>query len=133
MNKKQKIKKIALQVRQWCEKVNNDYNLFDDDFAGMCGIASVYLYKQLKKHGMRPKIVENNAHCFIVCEGYIVDVTATQFGYRRVFVEEFNQAEHDGSWWSIERTFTNLKKFAKHQNKSWPTDQCYKTVEYLTK
>lgn len=129
---KTKLFGIAKKARAKCERVNNKHDLFPDTLDGMCGIASAYLFKELKKHKLNPTLAENSSHCFILCKGYIVDITASQFGYRRVVVEEIEDLEGDG-WWNTENTFKSLSKFNTHQKKSWPKFQRYKDVEHLLK
>ena len=127
-----KLHKIAKSARAKCERVNNKHDLFPDTLDGMCGIASAYLFKELKRYKLNPTLAENNNHCFILCKGYIIDITASQFGYRRVVVEEKEELEGDG-WWEVENTFKSLKKFNTHQKKTWPEFQHYKVVEHLLK
>ena len=129
---KSKLRDIAKLARAKCEKVNNKHKLFPDTLDGMCGIASAYLFNQLKKHKLNPTLAENHGHCFVLCGGYVIDITASQFGFRRVVIEEKEELRGDG-WWKIENKFRSLKRFNTHQKKTWPKFQHYKIVEHLFK
>jgi len=72
---------VARQVRRWCLKKNGVSK-------NMCSVSSRRLYDRLRKKGYRPKFVsgffcgsgERYYHCWVRVLGYILDVTADQFG-----------------------------------------------------
>ena len=83
MDTRSQLVKIATKVRDWAEGWNAERDLFGNDLCGMCAIASGRLHDVLTTHGFEPLIVvsekSGGCHCFILCDGYIVDITATQF------------------------------------------------------
>ena len=101
MNKKskdlQRIRQIASRVRKQCEKfADSPDNHFLDNLEGLCAIASYILQKELHKKGIDTKLIQGNFleewdepcpdpynHCWIEWKDYIIDVTATQFGFKR--------------------------------------------------
>jgi hypothetical protein len=76
--------KLAKAVRKSAEnytKRAGDGHEFDQDLGGMCAIASRALWRVLKNHGYKPKFVHtgDGFHCWVELDGWILDVTATQF------------------------------------------------------
>lgn len=61
---------------------------FPDDLAGLCIVASIILFQELKRLGRNPYIVKGNGHYYINCDGFLVDVTASQFCMPRVVVKK---------------------------------------------
>jgi hypothetical protein len=60
-------------------------NYADGTLGGFCAIASRALWAVLRRHGFKPefkcaRLVDRGLHCWIELEGYIIDITATQFG-----------------------------------------------------
>lgn len=45
------------------------------------------LFKRLKRAGFNPEIAFVGCHCFVICNQYIIDVTATQYNYPGYLVE----------------------------------------------
>lgn len=50
-----------------------------------CAICATEIFKRLRSSGFRPTFYEViykdfEGHCFVVCNGYVLDVTAAQFG-----------------------------------------------------
>jgi len=99
MNKTQTIRLVAKRVRKACEVFINSheckrYDFYEQkDLACMCAVASDTLQKELKKHRIYAKFIEGKwfgdedewgyAHCWLEWKGYIIDITATQFGVGR--------------------------------------------------
>jgi hypothetical protein len=113
--------KIARDVRWRSELWNNANKVFPEDLCGMCAIAASELHDVLTAAGYEPKIAvsveEYENHCFVLCAGYIVDVTATQFysmKNKRIVVVEQNQ-QHDLRHYNnishIFETVTQLKEW----------------------
>jgi len=109
MNRVNKLRAIAYEVRKQCEKFarssrSSQYDFHgNDDLECMCAVASYTLCTELEKHGISCQMVcgefcepdycnfdENSLqanHCWVECGDLVVDVTATQFGsYRRVVI-----------------------------------------------
>jgi hypothetical protein len=145
LTKQQRLIRIASNVRKWAEKArprNRPKNL---EF--MCGRASGELFKRLAAAGFNPTIVIGACHAFIECDGYVLDVTATQFNhwnfleavhtdcglphrepYKAVEVVTRRKAKKDPLWmperkWPAKR-FTNLKAALAYQKKQgWSIGQ----------
>jgi hypothetical protein len=90
---------IGYRVRRKLSKNYNDHNdPFFDDFCGACGLASAMIAFELQrpdslvegtflKH-QHNKLLRRETHCWVELDGYIVDATATQFGwYAAVHIE----------------------------------------------
>src|SRR3990167_11485989 len=73
------IRSVARRVRRYLDRVAIEDG-FSEDLNGLCGKAAAILYHALEHAGFNPKIAHTLGHAFVLCEGYIVDVTATQFG-----------------------------------------------------
>lgn len=82
----QKIKTISTSARSWAEAYAK-VKKFPDDLNGLCAIASAKLFEMLDREpGLTPSIAiwhdnkSHGVHCFLICNQYLVDITATQFG-----------------------------------------------------
>jgi hypothetical protein len=78
--------------------------------AGYCGYGSVLVWKRLKEAGRKPQMVQGHGHWFTICDGMLVDVTATQFGQSKVVVRDYervqemiNSGEYRMQWWQSQR------------------------------
>lgn len=127
MNKIDQVISIARRVRKWAERTNNRRVWpFNDDLCGMCAIASVKLFKELNAAGItNARICENDEHCFIIWHGYIIDVTATQFGFTNepITVIKVKDVDSYYRFWKAKRVFKCVKKYVEHQRIHWPGDQ----------
>lgn len=81
------VRKIAQESRDWAENVAELLG-HSQDLMGMCAIASTHLMIRLLKEGytdarVRKVLVEYHGehlgHCYVEVDGWIVDITATQF------------------------------------------------------
>jgi hypothetical protein len=79
--------------------------------AGYCGYGSVLVWQRLKEAGRSPQMVQGHGHWFTICDGFLVDVTATQFGQPKVVVRDFekiqkmiNSGEYKMQWWQPQQT-----------------------------
>lgn len=123
-----------------CEKIFRDvaskirsnlvWKTGNHDLDCYCAIASFKIWSALKKLGYSPTFVEYlggkygelcryEGHCFVICNGYLIDVTATQFGWKEpVVVRTFREE----LYWYIThsaRTVDGIKKLLKN----WPVEQ----------
>lgn len=129
MNRRQLniIKDLARQAREWADE--NAKKHFPSDLSQFCGIASANLFLLLKKYGFFPKIATNDCHAFVICNGYIVDVTASQFREPDICVVKFHRGRQ--SYWDIEEIFHNVDDFMKYQQVNWPKSQ--RAIHYKDK
>ena len=122
------LRRGATSVRRWAEKYAKLHDHFDD-LCGMCAIASGELWRRLRLIGGKPVFCyvddgEGDAHVFIECDGYLIDVTATQFEENRVVVRRKKSAWAQRDWWKATWRCRSITAFKAQQIKDqWPTDQ----------
>lgn len=92
---------------------------FPTNMSGLCGLASLMLLKELKRRSIPAKICENNNHAFIRSGSYILDATATQFGFHRAVALPARQAAQTSKIWQIKREFASASDFQQHQKQHW--------------
>jgi hypothetical protein len=126
---KKEIFKIAKSVRRWVER----HPRSTESLIGWCGICSFRIFDRLKKINLRPIFVsvshpwlECDCHCFVLCEDYLVDVTATQFGFNKnIVILNIDDAKYMNWYWNLENIF--FKSYSKSRIKrffeEWPDDQ----------
>ena len=116
-----KLKETARSARRWAMRHRQKFNC-DDDLAGMCAIASGYLHRMLNKAGIESFLCINHEHCFVLANGYIVDVTASQYGLKPVCILEVEKANQE--FWFVEQKFKSTPELFEHQlDEWWPFDQ----------
>ena len=120
------LRRIAKEIRAWAED-----NLDDSvgDLSCKCAICSYELFIELKKNGFDSWFAQNDGHAFVICEGYIVDVTATQFGRKnKVSVLLLSSVSRKASfWWGMSKKDdfrkTRSLRIIKRWLKDWPVEQ----------
>lgn len=104
---------IAKRSRLWAEARAKSYG-YPYDLCGMCAITAGHLHRALRQAGFKSVIACGPFHCFVLLNGYVVDVTATQFeGHRnrKVLIRPLtalrNTSSRDssGNHWIIDGTF----------------------------
>lgn len=75
---------IAALSRQACEQYNNTYAQYPPHLNGLCGLASHFLFNNLRKAGYDPRFVITTmagygSHCWVSLGRDNIDITATQF------------------------------------------------------
>jgi hypothetical protein len=141
MDSKEKIREIAEKVRKSCLKKYK--SRFPDTLEGCCSIASGRLFKELSKNGFHPIIVEVDndsemcCHCFIICNGYLVDITATQFDqdpiciFRRKIHNNDQRNEFWYWYWKKRIYYHSVHELKKKQLRDgWDKDQVYWSRNY---
>lgn len=117
-------------VRKWCVSNNKHIrpNGFDSDLTGMCCIASAKLFETLVQSGYNPTLAmaehdDDSAHCFIICDDYVLDITATQFGMAPI--ETIHEKIASEYWfWNPKVLFYSVDELIKYQKKTkWPKYQ----------
>lgn len=128
----QVVNDIAKRVRVWAEE-QAVIRGFDEVLCGMCASASAKLHQELQEVGVESKILYSCSetygdHCFVVVDGHIVDVTATQFEYfdfEPVVIRAINK--HDVGhyrFWRATQTFKNAIELINFQvANEWPEEQ----------
>jgi len=131
----QRLYKIAKKVRIWAETVNDKHGLWDDDLCRGCGVCSYIIFVRLDKLGYKPRFIWSDyGHCFIICQGFLIDVTATQFeGFegQHIFIES-SLPYYEGiidPQYEINKEFydiSSIKDFLKY----WPPGENPKQLIY---
>jgi hypothetical protein len=101
------IRDVAEEVREKCldfalsdDSIGYDFNGKADLFS-MCAVASATLFRELcrRRIGKNPKVVEGEywakEHCWVEVDGYVVDITASQFKGPQIVIEPI-EAVKDG-------------------------------------
>lgn len=128
---------IALKARQWAE--DNKPSFINRNLEMMCARASGELFKKLKRAGFKPVLVFEDCHCYVVCNRYIIDITATQYNYwsfleaahrkdrpyNRVEIVRYETGRKDRCWnGEIVFRTTDIRKALEHQAETgWPKGQ----------
>ena len=95
-SKEQLLKRVASQVRKKTERFA-DKEFFPSDLMGLCIDASIALRKILWRNGIRTQLTEGyfiddkgldrGTHYWLEWRGFIIDITATQFGLdKKVYI-----------------------------------------------
>ena len=118
---------LATCARNWAETSRHRHN-WPADLRGMCAIANSHLYRVLKDRGIRFWLVENDHHVFLLRNGRVLDVTATQFGdeYGRVLFKKHMDLDDT---WRVDRKFASLDALNTYMKSTrWPP---YQTPTFL--
>ena len=94
MNQPKLAKKIryhAYRARKIAEKIAREEG-FSEDLYDFCARGSAILWEELTRAGLNAEIVYNPGHVFVCCQGWYVDITATQFGLGKTMVRNENSA-----------------------------------------
>lgn len=109
--------RIASRVRDWAEEIAAQYEL-PASLCGLCAIAARKLFRELKKSGYSSELMihhkDSLAHAFVVCQGFIIDVTATQFGKERIFITPAG-AKNLAEYWKPTYVCRSEKSFIRKQ------------------
>lgn len=135
MNLDPRILEAANETRAWAEKrpiFSNDKTL-----AGLCAISTVHLFRRLSDIGIKSEIHFGDCHVFLVVDGIVVDVTATQFADEdpafwpnRIFVKPHEEvkslrighAMFPLMPWKTMNVYTNVNDLLV-MIQGWPTNQ----------
>lgn len=121
---KVRIKQIARSVRAWAEKQDSP-----SDLSEWCGICSYRLLKklgkELSKKGFTSHLALSDCHAFVLIGGYIVDVTATQFGHRNkvMFAKSAHHCSDKYAWCVDTKIHWKNTQALKKEFKTWPDYQ----------
>lgn len=79
-------RELATRCREACERWaagDKSLDVYGPDLGGMCAVASYTLWQLLLSAGFRKaKFAFNPIHCWVELDGWVIDVTATQFDKR---------------------------------------------------
>lgn len=69
------------------------------DLGGACIYGSIIVFMELKRLGRRPLMVYGDGHWFSHCDGYLIDITASQFGMKDVEVFSIAEVRDQDRFW----------------------------------
>lgn len=140
--KRQAHKYYDMSFDERIDSQDDYYEIDPSDLMGGCAIASTRLFLELQKLGIPAELCVTHTHAFLVVDGHILDVTATQFKlytiefeFPPIFFEKesdffgrFNANDHnhrlDQEPWANARRFSCAKEFLKYlQQEGWPQEQ----------
>lgn len=127
---------IVNATRQWAEKHRHRYR---NDMGGMCAVAAAELWRRLNKAGHDVQLAQafrsksKLAHVFVVYRGrYLIDITATQFGYEKVEIRWLYNFLHPW-FWKPASLYPNDEELHLDQIRyDWPSDQLANGHSWLT-
>jgi len=113
---------------------------------GLCARASAILFELLREEGFNPFICFGNGHCFLEVDEFLVDITATQFGYSKIFIVHMNDlfsklklrdqeaALACNGYWDREpeHAYSSIREAIAHQDKhGWPYEQLISREDFI--
>jgi hypothetical protein len=84
--------KIAQKVRNQLyqiAKIMNNGNVVPKHLGGWCQHGSILLFITLEEAGFKPRFVSGHGHFFVICENYLIDITASQFGQAKIAIRKY--------------------------------------------
>jgi hypothetical protein len=83
--------------------------------SGVCGIASYSLYRVYREHKYNAKLAcgsfKDWPHAFLICDDFIIDITATQFGISdEVYITNSNSTDYKVQYIN-DRAIESLKRW----------------------
>lgn len=123
---KAELEVLAVIVRRWAER-----RAWDDELCGMCARASAQLWRRLRRAGIKAMLGyaerhrnRSPCHVFVLCDGLVVDVTATQFGRDQIVIRRAGAAKQEAWFWRARHTFSDPIALNDHQVAlGWPPEQ----------
>lgn len=112
----QEFKEVATKVRNWALS----HRMERSELYGWCTTCSKKIFEVLQESGFQPifcRIHKNSycisgtAHCFVLCNDYLIDCTASQFGQEEVFVKKNSEVEKLWFWdWKRADKFSTMEE-----------------------
>ena len=98
------INTVAKEVRRYLDKQSKKHHSAFTDLRGFCAKASIMLFNRLSRRGLKPQIMHalydkdsdySACHYYVICNGHLVDVTATQFmnNHPRIMIQKLSDDE----------------------------------------
>jgi hypothetical protein len=93
-----------------------------EDLAGMCAISTLELGKIFESYGYNPLYCTTGNHCFLIVDDFIVDATASQFGFDDCLFDLPDEEFGYEFFHADSKYFESQEKFI-HALYQWPTTQ----------
>ena len=108
---KNRLTKIAREVRkELIALAPKFYGVPPKHLGGLCAHASAMLFERFRKEELKVQIASGAGHWFTVCEGFLVDITASQFGQAKICVRDYERVvkkvasqEYSMNWWDVRK------------------------------
>ncbi len=126
MNKKllRKLERLAALTRRELSDFVLSKDCFELDWSCSCLVCSWVLEKVLKAHGFKAELCigkyDNMHHAFVLVDGFVVDITATQFRNPEVVIEPFEGSDYKSDYRGIK---------AHRAINGWPSEQSPRTYK----
>jgi hypothetical protein len=113
------IVEIAERARNWMEHVA-DSEGFHPSLCGLCARASALLFEMLKDAGYDPRIAVSLRanHFFVLLDGHVIDITATQFHFTNQEKVHIETNEEREVHYHVDWTFDNVPTLISWQRKA---------------
>ena len=140
--KRQAHKYYDLSFDERTDSQDGYYEIDPSDLMGGCAIASTRLFLELQKLDIPAELCVTHTHAFLVVEGHILDVTATQFkpffaadefppivfeteyDFFDWFDSDEECADLDQEPWANAKRFSCVNEFLKYlDQEGWPQEQ----------
>lgn len=122
-----KMRSVVEGVRKWAEEYARVNRHYSTGLCGLCAITSAKVWEKLKKRGANPMLClslrDFSGHIFVECDDYVIDVTATQFGFGKVVVRKIKTAQKVDQWVTAWRWKTIAGLKARQKKDNWPSSQ----------
>lgn len=123
-----KLRRIGKIARRKSEEIADElsWEYISKDLCGFCARGSAILFNELKKRNYEPKIIEGDGHFYIECNGYIIDITATQFGdFSKVVVrKKLSTYMKNLGYWNVLNKYNSIEAARKQQRSDgWTIEQ----------
>lgn len=111
-------KKLALKIRKAFEEIENR-RYYRFDLPGYCKRASIQFFLEARKRRFDVNIAASYVHVYNIYDGYIIDITASQFGVQdRVLITKINERSQNG-YWKPRPGGENIKSLEELNNIGW--------------
>ena len=125
------VQELAEYAREWAEAYDASRNISSGDLCGMCAIASAFLFRELKRAGVKAELAYSDFHFFVLVNGqWIIDITATQFdlpgieNFKPIEIRRLNEIKKDYWFWQPTHTLTSLNQmYIYQQYLRWSKEQ----------
>jgi hypothetical protein len=133
--KDERVLNIAREVREWAERRGAEYGDTDATLSCYCAIASAKMSMILASEGIKHRIgyayAPIGGHMFILKDGWIIDVTATQFGEDEKILVRHTHATRLPWYHRVKQTFMSAQTMLRWQEKNrWPEEQMMIEAEW---
>lgn len=118
-------KKDLLEIRAKLEEVADEFSSYiDTDLCGACGLGMLLTWRYFKSRKYNPVVLYCKNHCLIQVENLFIDLTATQYGYTKLFTGKIKDLEQIYSKQFVSYSHPGLLRLAfysgwKNQDPYW--------------